>query len=62
MRRGTPRRSIDSIARGRAASLEVVLKAIAAGSRTACTNLRSGTRKASATGTNTAPISTSSAR
>ena len=61
MRRGTPSRSSSSIARGSAASLDVVENAIIAGSCTARTNLRSGTRKISATGTNTTSRSTASA-
>ena len=50
MRRGTPRRSIASIARGSAASLDVVENAMTAGSFTALKNLRIGTLKSSATG------------
>ena len=42
MRRGTPRRSIASIARGSAASLDVVENAMTAGSFTALMNLRIG--------------------
>ena len=45
MRRGTPSRSITSIARGSAASLDVVENAMTAGSLTALTNLRTGTPK-----------------
>jgi hypothetical protein len=50
------------MARGSAASLEVVLKAMAAGSLTTWMNLRIGTRKRNAIGTNTAKINTASAR
>ena len=62
MRRGTPSRSSTSIARGSAASLDVVEKAMIAGSFTALMNLRSGTLKMSAIGRKTARISTASAR
>ena len=53
MRRGQPSRSITSIARGSAASLEVVENAMIAGSRTALMNLRTGTLNSIATGIST---------
>ena len=62
MRRGTPSRSITSIARGSAASLEVVEKAMIAGSLTALMNLRIGTRKISATGSSTTRTNAARAR
>ena len=61
MRRGTPSRSITSIARGSAASLEVVENAMSAGSLTALKNLRIGTRNISATGSSTTRMKTASA-
>ena len=61
MRRGTPSRSSTSIARGNAASLDVVENAMIAGSRTARTNFRIGTLNISAIGRNTARKKTISA-
>ncbi len=51
--RGTPSASIDSIARGKAASELVVLNAIVAGSATALMNRRTGTLNNHATGSRT---------
>src|ERR1035438_2644414 len=51
--RGTPRASIASMARGRAASELVVAKAMGTGSVTARTNARKGTRNIIATGSST---------
>ena len=53
---------MTSIARGSAASLDVVEKAMIAGSFTAFTNLRIGTRKISATGSSTTRMKAASAR
>ncbi len=61
IRRGTPSRSSTSIARGSAASLDVVEKAMIAGSRTARTNFRIGTLNISAIGSSTATKNTISA-
>ena len=61
MRRGTPSRSRTSIARGSAASLEVVENAMTAGSLTALMNFLSGTLNISAIGRKTPRISTASA-
>ena len=48
--RGTPKASIASMARGRAASLVLVAKAIVAGSATARRNSRRGKRASSSAG------------
>ena len=61
MRRGTPNASMACIARGSAASLDAVEKAMSAGSRTRFTNAASGMRKTSATGTSTNRMNTASA-
>ena len=53
MRRGTPNASTDSIARGNAASLDVVENAISAGSLMARKNPMIGMRNISITGTST---------
>ena len=50
MRRGTPRASMDSMARGRAASEVAVAKAMVAGSATAARKRRMGTPARAATG------------
>ncbi|MNC88361.1 hypothetical protein D3C83_41670 [compost metagenome] len=53
IRRGTPNASTDSIARGSAASLEVVENAISAGSLIALKNATIGMRNISITGIKT---------
>src|SRR5690606_6352213 len=60
--RGTPKRSMFSIAFGRAASELVVAKAIDTGSLTASINFLIGTLRYKATGSKTKKINTNSAR
>ena len=61
IRLGTPIDSMAAIALGNAASEDVVEKAISAGSRVACRNLRSGTRAINATGSKTHSMNTTNA-
>ena len=61
MRRGTPNSVIRCIASGSAASEEVVVNAMIAGSFTARMNRRSGIRAISAAGTSATSANTTSA-
>ena len=61
MRLGSPKRSSDSIARGKAASLDAVVNAISHGSLTKLQNRAIGMRAISATGSRTSSTNTISA-